>query len=52
VLIRQRDTDLGTHTIDPRMSRRAQSDLGGRSLKGALLTRSQSVTQAERLDYR
>jgi hypothetical protein len=32
------------------MSRRAQATLGGRLLEGALLTRSQSVKQAERLE--
>jgi|KBSMisStandDraft_5_1062788.scaffolds.fasta_scaffold661111_2 hypothetical protein len=33
------------------MSRRAQATLGGRSSEGALLTRSQSVKQAERLEF-
>jgi len=38
-------------TIYPRMSRRAQATLGGRSSEGALLARSQSVKQAERLEF-
>jgi hypothetical protein len=37
-------------TIGPMMSRRAQATLGGRLLEGALLTRSQSVKSAERLE--